>query len=290
MTPRSGVSVDDDEVDGVGDKVGGIGDKPPVSTSPLARPNTNLHHDVFNPTSSPTHFGSMQTQLHAWHNLLNGYPDLQFVHQVTGMIQFGCLLGYDGPLCNTSHHTPNLPIDKAGHAHLHCKIAARLKEGHLSIIQPNQPLSLIDYVHSNPGCLLWKRDLEDTFCHVVTAKVDASLLGFHYGNVRYQENALTFGGSSSPFLFNLVVEALHWVVTSCLPAAWPLNHYLDDTFGAVPAEVHDLSLLPVHVLALAAAALGLHLSAKKTFAGLTHLEVLSIEINSVAQTVGITED
>ena len=27
MTPRSGVSVDDDEVDGVGDKVGGVGDK-----------------------------------------------------------------------------------------------------------------------------------------------------------------------------------------------------------------------------------------------------------------------
>ena len=27
MTPRSGVSVDDDEVDGVGDKVDGVGDK-----------------------------------------------------------------------------------------------------------------------------------------------------------------------------------------------------------------------------------------------------------------------
>ena len=27
MTPRSGVRVDDDEVDGVGDKVGGMGDR-----------------------------------------------------------------------------------------------------------------------------------------------------------------------------------------------------------------------------------------------------------------------
>ena len=32
MTPRSGVSVDDDEVDGVGDKVGGIGGNLVAST------------------------------------------------------------------------------------------------------------------------------------------------------------------------------------------------------------------------------------------------------------------
>ena len=32
MTPRSGVSVDDDEVDGVGDKVGGVGGNLVAST------------------------------------------------------------------------------------------------------------------------------------------------------------------------------------------------------------------------------------------------------------------
>ncbi|SYW85817.1 uncharacterized protein UBRO2_05819 [Ustilago bromivora] len=133
-------------------------------------------------------------------------------------------------------------------------------------------------------------DLEDAFCHVVTADVDAPLLGFHYNGVQYWENALTFGGSSSPFLFNFVAEALHWVVASCLPTAWPLNHYLNDTFGTVPAEACDLSLLPVCILALAAAALGLRLSTKKTFAGLTRLEILSIEFDSIAQTVGITAE
>ncbi|KAJ1032339.1 hypothetical protein NDA18_001825 [Ustilago nuda] len=80
--------------------------------------------------------------------------------------------------------------------------------------------SVVDYVRLNHSCLLWKSELEDTFQHVVTSKVDAPLLGFNHDGVRYRENALTFGSSSSPSLFNLVAEALHWVVASSLPAAW----------------------------------------------------------------------
>ncbi|CCF48148.1 uncharacterized protein UHOR_12887, partial [Ustilago hordei] len=149
---------------------------------------------------------------------------------------------------------------------------------------------LVDFVRANPNCLLWKGDLEDAFRHVVTAEPDAHLLGFQYGGVRYRENALTFGGSSSPFLFNLAAEFLHWVVASCLPPSWPINHYLDDTFGAVPAETPALALWPVRVLALAAAALGLRLSPKKTFANRTRLEILGVEIDSAAQTVGVTPE
>ncbi|KAJ1043663.1 hypothetical protein NDA10_000865 [Ustilago hordei] len=155
-------------------------------------------------------------------------------------------------------------------------------------IQYESVRQLVDFVQSNPNCLLWKGDLEDTFRHVVTAESDAYLLGFQYDGIRYCENALTFGGSSSLFLFNLVAEFLHWVVASCLPNTWPVNHYLDNTFGAVPAEAAHLALLPVHALALASTALGLRLSVKKTFANLTCLEVLGIDIDSAAQTVGIT--
>ncbi|SPC64150.1 uncharacterized protein UHOD_11689 [Ustilago sp. UG-2017b] len=150
--------------------------------------------------------------------------------------------------------------------------------------------ALLSFVSKNPGCLLWKGDLEDTFCHVVTATPDAHLLGFSYDGVRYRENALTFGSSSSPWLFNLVAEFLHWVVAACLPPDWPVGHYLDDTFGAVPASDTTNTLWPVHVLALTAAALGLRLSPKKTFSNTTKLEILGIEIDSVAQTVGITNE
>ncbi|KAJ1031995.1 hypothetical protein NDA13_002371 [Ustilago tritici] len=93
---------------------------------------------------------------------------------------------------------------------------------------------LLAFVSQNPGCLLWKGDLEDAFRHVMTAKRNTHLLGFSYDGIHYCENALTFGGSSSLWLFNLVAEFLHWLVVACLPANWPINHYLDDTFGAVP--------------------------------------------------------
>ncbi|SPO26379.1 uncharacterized protein UTRI_03968 [Ustilago trichophora] len=311
--------------------------------SPPPRPNTTLARDVFDPDSSPARIGSMQTQLHAWRRLLQDYPDERFRSQVAGMIEHGCLLGYNGPLRGSNRPASNLPIDDAGHAHLRREIAARLEEGRLTIVGHDQPLvespigvvpkprssklrtihhlshprrpasttlpsvnsgidpavvriqyetigNLVDFVRANPHCRLWKGDLEDAFRHVVTAESDARLLGFQYNGTRYRENALTFGGSSSPFLFNLVAEFLHWVVASCLPQSWPVNHYLDDTFGAVPAEAPALALLPVRVLALAAAALGLRLSPKKTFADLTRLEILGIDIDSAAQTVGITPE
>ncbi|KAJ1031380.1 hypothetical protein NDA13_001119 [Ustilago tritici] len=149
---------------------------------------------------------------------------------------------------------------------------------------------LLAFVSQNPGCLLWKGNLEDAFRHVVTAKCNAHLLGFSYDGIRYRENALTFGGSSSPWLFNLVAKFLHWLVAACLPANWPVNHYLDNTFGAVPVSHATHALLPVHILALAANALGLWLSPKKTFGASTKLKVLGVEIDTVTQTIGITNN
>ncbi|SAM83011.1 uncharacterized protein UBRO_20728 [Ustilago bromivora] len=63
---------------------------------------------------------------------------------------------------------------------------------------------LLAFVRQNPGCLLWKGDLEDAFWHVMIAEHDVHLLGFSYDGIRYCENMLTFRGSSSPWLFNLV--------------------------------------------------------------------------------------
>ncbi|SYW84386.1 uncharacterized protein UBRO2_05486 [Ustilago bromivora] len=99
---------------------------------------------------------------------------------------------------------------------------------------------LLAFVSQNPGCLLWKGDLEDTFRHVMTAECNTHLLSFSYNSICYHKNTLTFRGSSSPWLFNLVAEFLHWLVAACLPADWPFNHYLDDTFGAIPVSQHAL--------------------------------------------------
>ncbi|SYW76095.1 uncharacterized protein UBRO2_01166 [Ustilago bromivora] len=84
------------------------------------------------------------------------------------------------------------------------------------------------------------------------AEGDARLMGFHFDRLYYQECALAFGGHLSPFLFNLFTEFLHWA------------------------------------LSIAVAALGFHLSCKKTVWSTTHLEILGIKLDSVAQTASIT--
>ncbi|SAM70039.1 uncharacterized protein UBRO_20369 [Ustilago bromivora] len=116
------------------------------------------------------------------------------------------------------------------------------------------------------------------------------LLGFRYDGIHYHENMLTFGGSSFLWLFNLVAKFLHWLVTACLPANWPINHHLDDAFSTVPVLHATHALLPIHILALAVNALGLWLSPKKTFSTSTKLKVLGVEIDTVTQTVRITND
>ncbi|SAM80817.1 uncharacterized protein UBRO_20583 [Ustilago bromivora] len=285
----------------------------------------------------------MQEHAFAWSTLLSLYPDPIYHHQLLGMTEHGCLLGYDRLLHDADHCSNNLPISSAGHSHLCREIDACLAEGCLSIILAGNNLielpigvvpkpcstklctihhlshprqltaaalpsvnagispgfiriqyeglqDLLAFVSQNPGCLLWKGDLQDAFWHIVTAEHNVHLLGFSYDSIHYCENMLTFGGSSSLWLFNLVTEFLHWLVAACLPTNWPVNHYLDDTFGTVPVSHAVHTLLPIHILALAANALGLWLSPKKTFGTSTKLKVLGVEIDTVTQTIRITDN
>ncbi|SPC66991.1 uncharacterized protein UHOD_11451 [Ustilago sp. UG-2017b] len=145
---------------------------------------------------------------------------------------------------------------------------------------------LVEFIHTSPGCWLWKGDFQDTFHHIVTCLHNARLLGFSFDGVSYRKNALTFRGKSSPWLFNLYSEMVHWIVSSCLPSSLPLSHYLNDFFGTVLAG--EDSSHPVRMLTIACKALGLNLSPSKTFFGTTKLEILGIEVDTEALTLGIT--
>ncbi|CDS82024.1 uncharacterized protein SPSC_00206 [Sporisorium scitamineum] len=155
---------------------------------------------------------------------------------------------------------------------------------HFTAIRYANIAPILAFVRDHPGCRLWKSDLTDAFRHVVTATEDARLLGFTFDNKFYMETGLTFGGRSAPWLFNLFAEALHWILQSTTPL--PVEHYLDDFFGAVPAG--DDPGRPLHTLALACTALGLSLAPAKTSWDETCLEILGIEVDTVHQTVGIT--
>ncbi|SYW78117.1 uncharacterized protein UBRO2_02309 [Ustilago bromivora] len=236
------------------------------SHDPGLHPNTSFAGNVFDLASQPARHGSMQERAFAWSTLLSLYPDPIYHCQLLGMTEHSCLLATALPSINASISLGFIRIQYEG-----------LQD-------------LLVFVSQNPGCLLWKGDLEDAFQHIMTAEHNTHLLGFSYDSICYHENTLTFRGSSSPWLFNLFAEFLHWLVAACLPTDWPVNHYLDATFGAIPVSHTMHALLPIHTLALAANALGLWLSPKKTFGTSTKLKVLGVKIDTVAQTVGITDD
>ncbi|KAJ1039973.1 hypothetical protein NDA10_005022 [Ustilago hordei] len=153
--------------------------------------------------------------------------------------------------------------------------------------------TIIDFVRDHQDASLWKADLEDAFRHIIIAENDARLLGFHFDGRYYQECALAFGGRSSPFLFNLFTKFLHWVTSFALQSASPsptshseVSHYLDDFFGA--SDPTSNASTPIQALSIVAAALGFRLSHKKTVWSTTRLEILGIELDSVAQTASIT--
>ncbi|SPC62850.1 uncharacterized protein UHOD_11824 [Ustilago sp. UG-2017b] len=154
--------------------------------------------------------------------------------------------------------------------------------------------AIMDFICEHPGTSLWKADLEDAFRHVIVAESDARLMDIHFDSRHYQECALAFGGRSSPFLFNLFAEFLHWLTAFALQTVSPsstshsdVSHYLDNFFGA--SETTASPATPIQVLSLSAAALGVKLSHKKTVWETTKLEILGIELDSVAQTASITQ-
>lgn len=76
-------------------------------------------------------------------------------------------------------------------------------------------------------CVIIKKDIKDAFRNIPVAPHVQWLLGFSWDGKTYQETCLPFGLATSPFIFNLFAEALHWMLHSYL--GWTtLEHYLDD--------------------------------------------------------------
>ncbi len=109
--------------------------------------------------------------------------------------------------------------------------------------------------------VIWKVDLKDAFRHIPVASRDSYLLGFSLDGVHYTDCALNFGGASSPFLFNLFAEGLHWILASLGLAC---RHYLDDFYGICRrARVRDV----IRLIAAVCAFLGLRVSLSKSTFG-----------------------
>jgi hypothetical protein len=138
------------------------------------------------------------------------------------------------------------------------------------------------------GALLIKKDLKEAFRMIPVAPADRWLLGFLWQGLYYHENCLPFGLRTAPFLFNLVAEAFHWILTTHL--GWHLlAHYLDDFIHIVPSTLQpEATLTRINdEYNRLTTKLGLLRNTSKDASG-TRVEVLGIEINSIEMTAQLS--
>ena len=116
---------------------------------------------------------------------------------------------------------------------------------------------------SGRGLLLTKLDLKDTYRHIPVCSMDWNLLGFHWMGKFYYPVILMFGGKLAPYIFNLFMEALHWVIQKHIPAR--LWNYLDDFLPIFEPSTHpQMANAAIDWIENTATALGLSFQPKKT--------------------------
>ena len=82
------------------------------------------------------------------------------------------------------------------------------------------------------GAIMIKRDLKSAFRHIPVSPEDHWCLIFEWQGKYYVDMFLPFGLRTSPRIFNLFSEAVHWVLEH--EHSWSITHYLDDFFAVFP--------------------------------------------------------
>ena len=121
-----------------------------------------------------------------------------------------------------------------------------------------------------------KADLKSLYPH------DWPLLGMQWRNQYFVDKCLPFGLRSSPYLFNLVADALQW----CHYGVADSFHYLDDFFFAGPPHSDDCSWA-ITSLCLQ---LGVPLKQEKLVLPSTSMTFLGILLDSASQIASIPQD
>ena len=137
------------------------------------------------------------------------------------------------------------------------------------------------------GAWLSKADITDAFKIVPIHPSQWHLFGIKWGSKLYFAARLTFGCRSSPALFNLVSEALCWILLNRvrLPA---VVHLLDDYFLVEPpSEGSGSSLAKLRSLF---DYLGVPISAEKTIGPANRLEFLGIMLDSLSMQASLPDE
>jgi len=139
------------------------------------------------------------------------------------------------------------------------------------------------------GSLLTKLDLKDAYRHIPIHSMDWNLLGFQWEGKYYYPAILMFSGKSMPYIFNLFMEVLHWIIECHLPTS--LCHYLDDFLQIfkpnIPRHVANAAVIWIKNLGKD---LGLSFQPMKTIWPMTCIEFLGLELDSEAMEARLPQD
>ncbi len=142
--------------------------------------------------------------------------------------------------------------------------------------------------HFSPNARMAKADIKSAFRLCPIHPQDWPLLGIQWRDQYFIDKCLPFGLRSSPYLFNLVADALQW----CLLHHYGVTdsyHYLDDFFFAGPADSGDCSWAITSFQSLCSQ-LGVSLKPEKLVLPTTTMTFLGIQLDSVAQRASIPQD
>ena len=256
------------------------------------------------------------------------HPDQGFVRQLLHNIRHGCRIGYDGPhFAHTAHHLPTAythtdiittslakecQAGRMAGPYLHPPLpnlrcsglgVVPKKDGgwriiyHLyHLIDPTR-FSLhyctvdaaIRIVNSlGPGTLMAKLDLKNAFRLLPVHKDDWHLLGIHWKDCWYIDKCLPFGLRSSPALFNMLADALQWIMQHNYQVSHVI-HYLDDYFTAGPPNSNTCQR-NLAAMTQACSASNVPIKLEKTEGPATTLTFLGIQLNSLTMSASITAD
>ena len=135
------------------------------------------------------------------------------------------------------------------------------------------------------GALMGKLDIKSAFRLIPVRKQDWHLLGYAVENLLYFDVVLPFGCRSSPYLFCLFSEALHWIFVQSLGRD-PLTHYVDDFFFVGRPLSSECSVLMSDFMTLCAIT-GVPLADEKCESPVTVCTFLGIQLDSVRQTLSL---
>lgn len=138
------------------------------------------------------------------------------------------------------------------------------------------------------GTFMSKTDIQSAFRIIPIHPHDWELLGMQWKGLFFFDTVLPFGLQSAPFLFNMLSDALEWIIRNKLNITGVM-HILDDFFIALPPPRSHCSTALCHLLTLFTE-LDIPLAPGKTFTPSTQLEFMGILLDSSLMEARLPDD